>query len=65
MVSRLWVGRILVLLFEQEIWFIIKDPTRDFCLDYIFRNLCSHPFGGGARFTCLWRSKEFRYFGSS
>jgi len=21
---------------------------------YIFRNLQGHPFGGGARFTCLW-----------
>jgi len=32
MVSRLRVGRILVLLFVQVILCVIEDPTSDFCL---------------------------------
>ena len=32
-VSRLWIRRILVLLFVQVIWCVIKNPTRNFCLE--------------------------------
>jgi len=35
-----------------------KRPNKRFLFggaDYIFRNLRGHSFGGGARFTCLWK----------